>query len=515
MAKEDVNIKVTANVAEAIQMWKAMEAGPEGMAKALAGMGQKGEKATKSLGDQISDFATGAVTKWLSVGAAVATVTKLINDQWEAVKRLREEKTATTNSVDEVWTRFQVQSGIKSGPQANAIRSQLFNIIANRKIAPIPGFEAAEQLGSAGASVDDILGGGLDEFLQMVTAANSAGKSVNQGELAKATVLFLKANGLQPNRQGMRGTSLAIQQLFGGTNLQVSNLARFAGEAGTIAHQSHMAPEDQLAQYSMFLDTMEESRAATAFRSGVIRLATAGATPEQTRALGMIGLKPGDVDFQGEDWETVYRRLQKGFSGVPGDKRNIAAKTLFGEEGMGFYDVLLQPGGVEEAKRRGAMARDPSGAAERLATAENSRAAQAREAETRAAQALYNTKEQDPATLRNRLIAMMEVYGLNENQQASLLSEFDDPSGPNTPYAMSNAGRAEHIDKLMRAEMSGRTIGRPAALQLQAELRRQGIDYTKANYGQQLLGQQPLPVKIIGPDGLDVPTEPAATGLSQ
>jgi hypothetical protein len=76
MAKEDVNIKVSANVAEAIQLWKAMEKGPEGMANALSDMGQKGKKAGKDIGDSAFDL----VGKWTSVAAAVGLVTKALHD---------------------------------------------------------------------------------------------------------------------------------------------------------------------------------------------------------------------------------------------------------------------------------------------------------------------------------------------------------------------------------------------------------------------------------------------------
>lgn len=69
-SREEVNIKVSANVAEAIQMWKAMEAGPEGMANQLAAMGEKGGKAAKTAGDQIVAMAS----KFTSAAAILATV---------------------------------------------------------------------------------------------------------------------------------------------------------------------------------------------------------------------------------------------------------------------------------------------------------------------------------------------------------------------------------------------------------------------------------------------------------
>lgn len=503
MAREDVNIKVSANVAEAIQLWKAMEKGPEGMANALDAMGQKGQKATKGMGDEIIGF----VGKWASVGTAVAAVTALINQQYEALKKLREERNAATNTVDEVFNRFQVQAGIKSGPEAERVRTQLLSIIATRKQGPVAGLMAAEQLGSAGASTQDILGGGLDEFLKMITAGNAAGKDVNVPALARSLVLFLEANGKRPNREGMAPTSQAIQQLFAGTNLQVSNLERFAPEAGTIRKMSGLGEQEQLGILSQFLGTMDEGRAAVAFRTGVQRMATAGGQPERVAALKQLGLAPEDIDFKGEDYWTATERLRKGFAGVPGNIQNIVAQKLFGDEGMGFFNVLLQPGGIEESRKRTAMARDPSGMAERLATAESSRAAAAREAETLVAAATYDASKQDTKTVRDRVRALVGMYSRDEMVQAQAMALFDNPLGPDWLYDMTAEGSAQRVMGFLSNSPLRRTaINKQAGKKLSVHQQDQYIL-------EQALGSKPI--RILGPDGLDIPTEPAAAGLNQ
>lgn len=512
MAREDVNIKVTANVAEAIQLWKAMEAGPEGMAKALDSMGQKGKQSTKGLGDEVVSYAG----KWLTVGTAVAAATKLINDQFEAVKRLREERNAATNSIDEVFNRFQVQARIPNGPEADRTRTQLLSIIANRKASPITGLSSAVELGSAGASVQDILGGGLDEFLKLTTGTNAAGRNVDQAELAHAMVLFLEANGRRPNKAGMQETSLALQQLFGGTNLQLSNLARFAPEAGKIADASHMTPVQQLALYSQFLGTQDEAMGAVAMRSATMSLAAAGANPKKVKALKQMGLTPGDVDFQGEDYFAVAERLQKGFAGIKPEQRNIAAKLLFGDEGMGFYNIALKPGGVEETRRRVALAQSTEGVEEALKTAESSRDAGRRQAETIAAAANYDPSRQDPQTVRNRLSGLLKNYGFSEWETAAALNEYDHPW-----FGMwGEFGEGDQDRQIRNAvtRLSGRFMSK-LPLRSDAPSAAQGAERGRLRqaleqgFEQQLRGQ--IPIRILGPDGLDIPHEPAATGLSE
>ena len=59
MAKDDVNIKVTADVAEAIRLWNEMSKGPQKMANEMAAMGVKGRKATKGVTADLKKMVAG------------------------------------------------------------------------------------------------------------------------------------------------------------------------------------------------------------------------------------------------------------------------------------------------------------------------------------------------------------------------------------------------------------------------------------------------------------------------
>lgn len=98
MAKEDVNIKVSANVAEAIQLWKAMEAGPDGMAKALTTMGDKGSKATKGMEAEFTAF----IGKWGSAAAVIGGVTAALKAMHEESKKRAAEVAASLGSFGEL-----------------------------------------------------------------------------------------------------------------------------------------------------------------------------------------------------------------------------------------------------------------------------------------------------------------------------------------------------------------------------------------------------------------------------
>lgn len=495
MAREDVNIKVSANVAEMIQLWKQMDEGPEGFARAVQGMSQRGRESAKSLGDEV----LGMVGKWVSVASAVAMVTKEINDQIAAERRLREERNQSTNQTDDLFNRFQVQASVAPGAQADQLRTQLLSIAANRRVAPDVAIPSATQLISSGSTVNELIaGGGLDAFLQTLVTTNASGGNADPTQLAKAMVMYLTSHGQRPTGENILQSGSAVQRLFQGTNLQIANLARFAPEVATISKFAGTGPVENLAYFSQFLDTMDESRGATAFRSGVVSLATAGANMEKTRGLKMLGLAPGDVDFQGESFADVQKRLTRAFGQLPGDQKNVAAKLLFGQEALGFYNVLLNDQAIAEGQRRIGLASDQAGFQETLAIAESSRGASARQAESLAAGALYDPNELDPDVVRKRIQALTAELGMSRGYQASVLKRFDDPTGPDSWWTTGGrawlaAGRIERVSGITDGS---RHMERQEALEA-------------------ITGQREIRIRLTGPDGRDIPHEVDAVGIQE
>mgnify|MGYP001012010193 CR=1 FL=1 len=136
MAREDVNIKVSANVAEAIQLWKAMEAGPEGMAKSLDAMGQKGKKSADLAGDSILAMAT----KFGSASAIIATVVA-------GLKKIEDQAQAAANRVFNTLGSFGELQQVSNNPQEfarNVARAR--GLVAKGIVPPDQAGQAADMV---------------------------------------------------------------------------------------------------------------------------------------------------------------------------------------------------------------------------------------------------------------------------------------------------------------------------------------------------------------------------------
>jgi len=409
MAREDVNVKVSANVAEALQLWRAMEKGPEGMAGALGAMGDKGKQSARGLAGELE----GLVGKWASIGAAIAGAQALLASFFNDMKRMREETEKTTFDIEESTKRFLVQAGMRAD-QSSAVQQALFGIATSRKVSLDSAFTAGTQLVSSGFSSDQLLqGGALSEFLQLLAATNATGKEVNSAELAKSMVQFMTAQGAPLTAAGVRENAVAIQSLFKGTNLQTAQLSRFAPDAATISNFTGLGGPEMLALFSQFLDVTDEAKGSTAFRAGALRLGTAGANKETQRGLAMLGLTAEDVDFQGENFFEVQERLITAMEKVEGNVRNNASKLIFGAEGMPFSNVLLTREGQAAGQQRIGLTRNEAAYAEAVAFAESGRGPTRVQSQTERDVALFDPTAPDSETLRNRLETYMEEQGFS------------------------------------------------------------------------------------------------------
>ena len=379
MAREDVNIKVSSNVAEAIQMWKAMEEGPQAMANQMDIMSQRGKKGAN---DMASAF-EGLIGKWASITTGIMAAKAALDIYIQAKERMNELENENTLTVDEASRRLFVQGTVTDTDEQSRIRQQVLRIGTNRATTGENAFAAATQLVSSGFSMDETVnGGGLDEFLKILNTTNASGANTNPDELAKAMVQYMTASGQDLTAENLRSNGIAIQSLFRGTNLQVGGLARFAPEAATIAQFTGQTSNEMGAAYSQFLDVTDDAKGSTAYRSGVVSLATAGADRKKTEALKQLGLDVTDVDFQGESFEQVLQRLSTAFGKVSGDQRNVLMKQLFGQDGMTFGNVMLSDQAIAEYRRRVALTKDEAGFNATLGIAESGISAEERRTTT-------------------------------------------------------------------------------------------------------------------------------------
>lgn len=478
MAREDVNIKVSADVAEAVRMWEAMKRGPEAMAQELEATGRKGKQA----GSDMQREFTSLIGTWSSIAGAIGLAKQTLSEFADIQKRVNENARSASVGPDAMARAFAVQGGL-SNQQLEEARRQITQIAINRRVAPETAFSAATQLVSSGFSPSEVTtGGGLDNFLKVLAASNATGANVDSQDLSQKLVQFLSATGQQRTAGNVLSTGQQIQALFKGTNIQLADLGQLAGEAAKINQAFPELGNQQLGIFSQFRDVQEASVGSTAMRAALIAIRTAGATPEKAKALASLGLSPEDVDD--ESFATVQERLTGAFERAGPVQANIAAKKLFGDEGLIARQILFTPEGMATTRERLAMGANAAAFERDVALTEGSISARNAEASSRQAMRNFDQGFYDPDTVRKNLVEAFRREGQSATAAEFQASKFD--------FFQETLG--------LDAETSLR-LAFPAITQEQAQFRNQVLKQSQG----ELPGDLKIRVQIQDQDGLAVP----------
>lgn len=196
---------------------------------------------------------------------------------------------------------------------------------------------AANQLVSAGFSPADAAGGALESVLMTQRAT---GGEAPTDQLARGMASFLASQGLDKNTQNMQMLSVGLTGIANATQIKLSQFPDFAKEAATF--KGKLSIPEQLAAGAALQEVgMGGSEAATSLRSLVVRGGTAD-TDKKQAALARMGLKKEDIDFIGENLDTVLGRLDTGLASVKETDRETILKTLFEEQAIAPIKQLIQ-----------------------------------------------------------------------------------------------------------------------------------------------------------------------------
>jgi hypothetical protein len=369
--KEDVNIKVSADMAEALQAWKDIENGPKALEEALRRIGELEQNTSTKWASALD----GVIAKWTSVSFLIQQATKAITAFLNEQAKLRAESVGSTAAIDAGLTSYRVAQGNLSGDAAQIAAGRIA-LIAQQSKASLPGaFDAATQLAKFGASREQAEGSALAQMLQVQDVAQAGGR-VDPQSLSRAVLSILKRSGQPITGQSIRGlgsTALGLSQA--GTGFGLGQLEEFQ-KVASVAGASGVGLPDTLAVFAAIREKEESKRALSQFR-GLFDQDVRPGEAQQIQALlqrgrGMLAAGGGEEGFAGAaaivsgsmaagetQAESIY-----GASGYrPGilsqeeiRKRFISARRAeFGvsplEESLqGYYfDVLRYFGGPENA----------------------------------------------------------------------------------------------------------------------------------------------------------------------
>lgn len=419
MAREDVNIKVSANVAEAIRLWKAMEEGPQAMGRELDALGTKGKKAG---GGMAADFEK-LVGKWASITAGIEAAKKIldafIKSQQEALKTTGDASKSTDAMTREL---FLLTPGNKSQQQ---IRTDMLTMSANRGTSAQMTKDVMASLLGAGYSYDQVVGGGgADAVLRTLSATNATGAGIDAKQLTDALTAHLSATGQDRSAANLQAAGLGIQGLFAATKMEMTDLTAWAPRSKNIADISGLKNEI-IGIASMFKDVTSADVGATATHTAMVRLAASANNKRSMRALAELGLKPQDVDFQGESFGQVQQLLAQRFEAAGANAPRIKS-ALFGNEGLIAGNVLFSQAGVQQYRERLAMMNDQAGFDRSANVIEGGLQAKANAAEARSQMAHADEGFVDPETARKEMMTWLKQNEASAAARALAVTAFDE-----------------------------------------------------------------------------------------
>lgn len=348
MAREDVHIKVSSDVAQAIQMWKAMEDGPQAMANQLDKLGKVGSKSARGM---TADFDAmlgkiGAVTT--ALGLAAASVEAMTS----ANRKVNELTNQSNVSVDE-WSRpLFVQTGVSNKREQKAFVNEILDLSYKYAVDDEIGGRAAKQLASSGFAKGEIRGGALEVALQGLLRTNAGGKDADIEGLLSAVVMDMEANKMAKTKENLFRSMSTIGGLFESTNVQLTDFQTFAPHEGVIKQLTGASGEEIKATFSQFRDAFGAEVGGTAYRAGVQRLSGAISNPKQVQALEMLGLRPEQVDLIGESMTQVRKLMSGRLAQLSPEQRNQFNSQFFDQTSLPFAGLMFDQGQIGETHRR-------------------------------------------------------------------------------------------------------------------------------------------------------------------
>ena len=281
-----------------------------------------------SFGTWVGSIATVAV----AYGAVTRVMQSVIAHQQDILNQAAE----IGKRFDDNARKWQVLSGQNQLQSAESQKS-ILGVAMRVGTTSDEAQQAANQLVSAGFSPKDAAGGALESVLM---AQRATGGEAPTEELARGMASFLASQGLAKNSQNMQMMAVGLTGVANATQMKLSQFPDFAKEAA--AFKGKLSIPEQIAASAALQDIgMGGSESGTALRQLVIRGGTAD-TDKKKSALRKLGLKESDIDFSGENLDTVLGRLSGGFGKVKAEDRDNILKTLFEEQSIPAITAMMQ-----------------------------------------------------------------------------------------------------------------------------------------------------------------------------
>lgn len=292
---------------------------------------KKGERAADQFGKTWVSGLKNIALGFVGVSAGIATVKKLVALQRE----YNREASDTARHLDEMATALEKQAMT----QDPALREAVYKTMSRFKVPGPRVFGTAREMISGGFKVEQLKAGALEEMIALEVAMNA------KQSLGDPMTSYLDSQGLPLTKKSIREVGGRVFGLFAEKKLEAIDLPFIAKAGGKMrAAGEGVGIEHQLSLMTLLKQKggLPGSEAATAMGNIVTKLATAEAEPRAAGALKLMGLKPEDVDFVGEELPEVLNLLGEALEKQHVHRRATILRAIGGLETMSALSVAIR-----------------------------------------------------------------------------------------------------------------------------------------------------------------------------
>lgn len=195
---------------------------------------------------------------------------------------------------------------------------------------------AIEELGKAGLTTEQILGGGLNGALSLAAAGQ-----LSVADAAQIAAIAVK----QFNLEGGDVPHVADLLAAGAGKAvgDVKDLSDALGQAGLVANGAGQTIEDTTGVLAAFADAgLLGSDAGTSLKSAIIALQAP--TQKSRDVMEQYGLSFYDANGQMLSFDQIAGQLETKLNGLTDEQRNAALATIFGNDALRSANVLYNQG---------------------------------------------------------------------------------------------------------------------------------------------------------------------------
>ncbi len=235
----------------------------------------------------------------------------------------------------------------ESADNMNLLRDAALEAGARTVFSATESANAIEELGKAGLTTADILGGGLDGALSLAAAGG-----LGVAEAAGIAAIALKTFKLEGSDMTHVADLLAAGA--GKAMGDVTDLAAALAQSGQVAASTGLSIEETTATLSAFAaQGLLGSDAGTSFKSMLQRLTPVSA--ESKKEMERLGISAYDVNGNFIGMEKFAGNLQESLKDLTVEQRNAALAQIFGSDAVRAATVLYSEGAAGIAKWEGSV----------------------------------------------------------------------------------------------------------------------------------------------------------------